>query len=124
MELSKGQRDLAAIQESDRAELREILQNISNSVEELRALQRTPAPAVADIMQSIEEVRILPHASNESATYCLFQELDDPRLEAQQQRDLQQNLIHIRQHAPAHPPMTDRKPNHTDIRYSHILRIL
>lgn len=56
MELTKGQRDQKLIQERDRAEMRELLQNIANSVEELKAIQQMPSPATLEIMQSIEEV--------------------------------------------------------------------
>lgn len=57
MELAKGQRELAAIQESDRAELREMLQNIATSVDELRAIQRPQSFATMEVMENIEEVR-------------------------------------------------------------------
>jgi son of sevenless-like protein len=56
MELSKSQRDIAAIQESDRAEMREMLQNIAMSVDELRAIRHMPSPAAVEMVQSIEEV--------------------------------------------------------------------
>lgn len=56
MDISKSQRDLAVIQERDRAELREMLQNIAVSVDELKAIQRMPSPAAVEMVQSIEEV--------------------------------------------------------------------
>jgi len=56
VELVKGNRELAAIQASDRAELREMLQNIAMSVDELRTLHRMQSPATAEIMENIGEV--------------------------------------------------------------------
>jgi son of sevenless-like protein len=56
MEISKSQRDLAAIQEYDRAELREMLQNIAMSVDELRAIRRMQPTEAVEMVQSIEEV--------------------------------------------------------------------
>jgi son of sevenless-like protein len=111
MELSRSHRDLAAIQESDRAELREMLQNIAMSVDELKAIQRMHSPAAAEMVQSIEEVchpRSLSDLFFLVTTYA--QELDDPDLETAEKRDLQQGLKQIRQHAASLPPMTDCKP--------------
>jgi hypothetical protein len=56
MELSRNHRDLAAMQESDRAELREMLRNIAMSVDGLRAIQGMHSPAAVEMVQSIEEV--------------------------------------------------------------------
>lgn len=61
MEHSKNHLEMTVIHERDRAELRETLQQIAMSVEELRTIQRMQSPATAEIMQSIEEVR---HCSN------------------------------------------------------------
>ena len=60
MELSRSHRDLALIQENDRTELREMLQNIAVSVDELKAIQRIQSPAAVEMVQSIEEVCYLP----------------------------------------------------------------
>lgn len=67
MELSKNHRDLAAIQESDRAELREMLQNIAMSVDELKAIRRMRSPAAVEIVQSIEEVCYYPLSKIQSS---------------------------------------------------------
>ena len=108
MELSKNHRDLAAIQESDRAELREMLQNIVMSVDELKAIQRMRSPAAVEIVQSIEEVRYSQFPRYQFVT-IFSQELDDPGLETSEKLDLQQGLKQIRQHAAGLPPMTDCK---------------
>lgn len=56
MEHIKNHQYMATLQERDREELRETLQKIAHSVEELRAIQNMPSPAAVEIMQSIEEV--------------------------------------------------------------------
>jgi len=109
MELSKNHRDLAAIQENDRAELREMLHNIAMSVDELKTIQRMHSPATVEIVQSIEEVRDPRFPWSQFITTPI-QELDDPGLETSEKLDLQQGLKQIRQHVAGLPPMTDCKP--------------
>ena len=57
MELSRKQREIAEIQENDREELREMLQNIATSVVDLNKLESMGPPAATEIIQRIEEVR-------------------------------------------------------------------
>lgn len=56
MEHVRNNRDMALIQERDRAELLETLQKIALDVEELKAIRGMPTANAVEMMQNIEEV--------------------------------------------------------------------
>ncbi len=53
----RGQIDLMAIQKEDEREIREVLQTIVKSEDDMKALLGEPAPAIEELMGSLQTVR-------------------------------------------------------------------
>jgi len=61
MELARGHMELQAIQERDKEEIREVLQTIVKSTDDMRALLNMQSSRpVEEIMESLQTVRTIP----------------------------------------------------------------
>lgn len=54
----RGQIDLIAIQKQDEREIREVLQTIVKNEDDMKALLDEPAPAVEELMGTLQTVRL------------------------------------------------------------------
>ncbi|KAK0483397.1 kinase-like domain-containing protein [Armillaria novae-zelandiae] len=89
LHLARGQLETRAIQERDRAEIRELLERIVNSIEDMRALTEAHPSEIEGVMVSLQN------------------ELRDSELEPNQQRDFRYGLWQIHERTAKLPPMED-----------------
>ncbi|KAK0228319.1 ras guanine nucleotide exchange factor domain-containing protein [Armillaria fumosa] len=93
LHLARGQLETRAIQERDKAEIRELLERIVNSIEDMKALTEAHPSEIEDVMVSLQN------------------ELRDAELEPNQQHNFRYGLWHIRGRTAKLPPMAF--PPHT-----------
>ncbi|KAL0947206.1 hypothetical protein HGRIS_013323 [Hohenbuehelia grisea] len=90
MELSRNHSDLAAMQQRDRAEFRELLLEVMRSTDEVRALLDSRSPEAVDgVMESIQL------------------ELHDPTLEPAQEHTFKEGLWKLHESTSKLPPLTN-----------------
>ncbi|KAK0459498.1 uncharacterized protein EV420DRAFT_1763213 [Desarmillaria tabescens] len=88
LQLARGQSETRAIQERDKAEIRELLERIVNSNDDMKALTEHP-DMIEDVMVSLQN------------------ELHDSELEPNQQHNFRQGLWEIHERTSKLPPMED-----------------
>lgn len=90
LHLARGQLETRAIQERDKAEIRELLERIVNSIEDMKALTEAhPSDMIEDVMVSLQN------------------ELRDSELEPNQQHNFRYGLWQIHERTAKLPPMED-----------------
>ncbi|KAK0240369.1 kinase-like domain-containing protein [Armillaria nabsnona] len=90
LHLARGQSETRAIQERDKAEIRELLERIVNSIEDMKALTEAhPPEMIEDVMVSLQN------------------ELRDSELEPNQQHNFKYGLWQIHERTAKLPPMED-----------------
>ncbi|KAK0503022.1 kinase-like domain-containing protein [Armillaria luteobubalina] len=89
LHLARGQSETRAIQERDKAEIRELLERIVNSIEDMKALTEAHPSEIEDVMVSLQN------------------ELRDSELEPNQQHNFRYGLWQIHERTAKLPPMED-----------------
>lgn len=98
MEMSRGQLESKAIQARDKAEIRDLLQHIVQSTEDMRTLlnmsSRDSRP-VEVMMESLQTVCIIPDSSHSQIIYKIMSGINGPVFRKDGRRGLQDRTMGI-----------------------------
>lgn len=106
MELTRGHQESRAVQERDKAEIRDVLQKIVKSTDDMRALlNMQSSQPIDEIMESLQTVRL--QYINPRRILNLFQELHNPSLQPNQEQTFKEGLWLLHEKTSKLPPLTD-----------------
>ena len=117
MEMTKHQLESKAIQERDKAEIREVLQIIVNNQDDMRTLlnmqssrDSQPVEEMMESLQTVSILRFLPcPRSGRLKKSCSCQELMDPQLHPIEEEVFKAGLWMLHEETAKLPPLTDRE---------------
>jgi son of sevenless-like protein len=110
MEQTRSHMETRAIQERDKAELRDLLEYIVQSHDDMIKLMQHPQQ-VENVMETLQNVRPSIYATPNTYSYIHMQELRESTLEPEQEQNFRDGLWELHQRSSLLPPLEDCESN-------------